>query len=373
MDAFYASVEQADNPALKGKPVIVGGSVRGVVSAASYEARKFGIRSAMPMFQARRLCPNGIFLPVRSKRYKEVSDQIMNILCEFSPLVEKISIDEAFLDISGTETLYGKPEDLAKRIKEKIKNETTLTCSIGIAPNKLLAKIASDMNKPDGLTIVREEDIEEFMSRLPVGKLPGIGKQTLKELDMLGIKMASDILKFDLSFWVNRFGKHGQKLYEKVQGKDNSPVEPYREPKSIGAENTFPQDINDKEEIKKWILVQSERVGRELRTKGYMGRKVTLKIKFSDFKLTTRTRSLSDHTNCTKVIFDTAMELLGEIKLKKSIRLTGVSVSGLSRGYRQMRLIEDKATMKQEKIDRAFDYIVNKFGKEALRRGILIK
>ncbi len=372
MDAFYASVEQVDNPEFRGKPVIVGGDKRGVVSAASYEARKFGVRSAMPIFQAKRLCPHGIFLPVRGKRYREISNKIMNILCEFSPLVEKVSIDEAFLDITGTENLLGKPEKIARKIKDKIKSETLLTCSIGIAPNKLLAKIASDMDKPDGLTIIREQDVETFMRHLPAEKLPGIGKQTAKELRALGIKTASDILRFDLSFWINRFGKHGYKLYEKAQGKDKSPVEPFRKPKSFGAENTFPTDITDREDIKKWILIQCEKVARELRARGYMGRKVTLKIKFSDFKLTTRTRSLPDYTNCTKVIFDTAMELLAETKLRRSIRLTGVTVSGLSRGYRQMGLIEDKESLKQEQIDKALDHISNKFGENALKRGILI-
>ncbi len=372
MDAFYASVEQADHPELKGMPVVVGGGMRGVVSAASYEARKFGIRSAMPIFQARKLCPQAVFLPVRGKRYKEVSDRIMDILCDFSPLVEKISIDEAFLDITGTRTLHGNPENLAFQIKEKIRDETSLTCSIGIAPNKLLAKIASDLEKPDGLTIVKKENIREFMSKLPVEKLPGVGTRSARELRTLGVRTASDILRYDLSFWVKRFGKHGLSLYEKALGKDSSPVQPFRNPKSFGAENTFPRDIQKPEELKKWILVQSEKVGRELRAKGYVARKVTLKIKFSDFKLITRSRSLDDYTNCTMVIFDTAIDLLAHIQLKKSVRLTGVAVSGLLRGYRQMKLIEDRATARQEQLDRAIDHILDKFGKDALKRGILI-
>lgn len=373
MDAFYASVEQADNPALRGKPVIVGGKVRGVVSAASYEARKFGIRSAMPMFQAKRLCPQGTFLPVRSKRYKEVSDVVMNILCEFSPLVEKVSIDEAYMDITGTETLHGKPIILAAKIKQRIRDVTGLTCSIGIAPNKLLAKIASDLDKPDGLTVIEEKNITEFMRKLPVEKLPGIGKQTSKELHALGIRVASDILRFDPSFWVARFGKHGLCMYDKASGRDNSLVQPHKEPKSFGSENTFPRDINNTEEIKKWILVQSEKVARELRKRGYMAKKVTVKVKYADFKLTTRTRSLPDLTNCTKVIFDTALELLNKVSIKKPVRLTGVSVSGLSKGFRQVKILEDEYDIKQEQLDRALDYIASKFGKDALKRGILVE
>ncbi len=372
MDAFYASVEQADNPRLRGKPVIVGGSTRGVVSAASYEARQYGVRSSMPVFQAKRLCPHGIFLPVRGRRYKEISDRIMGILCDFSPLVEKVSIDEAFLDITGTTILYGKPENLALQIKKKIKDETSLTCSVGVAPNKLLAKIASDMKKPDGLTVIEEGNVRDFMKRLPVNKLPGIGVRTARELHALGIKTASDILKHDLNFWLKRFGKHGLNLYEKAQGRGSSTVKPFREPKSFGAENTFPHDLEDPEEIKKWIMLQSEKVARGLRAKKYFARKVTLKIKFSDFRLITHTKSLPDHTNCTKVILDTALELFSDIKLKKPVRLTGVTASGLTHGYRQMKIMADDETTRQEHLDRAIDHIVRKFGKDALKRGILI-
>ncbi len=372
MDAFYASVEQADNPQLKGKPVIVGGGTRGVVSAASYEARKFGVKSAMPMFKAKKLCPHAIFLPVRIPRYKEISDLIMSILREFSPLVEKISIDEAFLDITGTEILYGSPKELAKRIKKQIKSVTGLTCSVGIAPNKLLAKIASDMNKPDGLTVIEKKEVRRFMDKLPVEKLPGIGKQTSKDLKDLGIKTASDVLRFEVSFWEKRYGKSGIKLFEKAQGHDASPVTPTRQPKSFGAENTFPTDTSDHEDLKKWILFQSEKVGRHLRTHGYMAKRITVKIKYCDFKTKTHSRSLHGYTNSTKIIFDTAVELLKEINPKKKVRLTGVTASKLQKGVKQMKLIEDISGARQEKIDEAIDHITKKFGEGALKRGLLL-
>ena len=218
MDAFYAAVEQSDNPELRGKPVIVGGAMRGVVCAASYEARRYGVHSAMPVFQARRLCPHGVFLPVRMERYKEVSRAVMEILRGVSPLVEQVSIDEAFADITGTERLHGAADALAGRVKDAVREAVSLTCSIGIAPNRFLAKIASDFNKPDGLTIIEEDQVREFLQKLPVVKVPGVGKKTGEDLKTLGIVFASDILKFPAGFWRKKFGKWGDALYEKSPG-----------------------------------------------------------------------------------------------------------------------------------------------------------
>ena len=369
MDAFYASVEQEDRPELKGRPVIVGGAKRGVVSAASYEARKFGVRSAMPVFEARRLCPHGIFLPVRMRRYKEVSERVMAILAGFSPLIERVSIDEAFIDITGTETLYGPPDGLARLMKGAIRRETGLTCSIGISPNKFLAKIASDMEKPDGLVVIEEGDVASFLSRLPIERIPGIGAKTSLALKELGVLVASDVLRFPLSFWTKRFGKYGVRLYEKAQGIDDSPVVPFVEPKSCGAEDTFPKDTDDPEEIKKWLLAQAESVGRELRRDGYRAHTVTLKIKFSDFRTVTRSRTLHEPTRCTKVIFDTVVQLLDELKIGAGVRLCGVAASNLSKGVQQTRLFADPVTERHEKLDRAIDDIRSKFGESALRRG----
>ena len=218
MDAFYASVEQVDHPELTGKPVIVGGSQRGVVAAASYEARKFGVRSAMPIFEAKRLCPHGVFLPVRRRRYQEVSHQVMEILDTISPLVEQVSIDEAFIDITGTESLHGPEIALIGKIKDAIRKRTSLTCSIGIAPNRFLAKIASEMNKPDGWTIIKDEDVAALMQKLPVNKIPGIGPKTAQVMKELGVQTAVDVLRFSQEFWVKRLGKGGIDLYERAQG-----------------------------------------------------------------------------------------------------------------------------------------------------------
>lgn len=371
MDAFYAAVEQADHPELKGRPVIVGGSKRGVVSAASYEARKFGVHSAMPVFQAKRLCPHGIFMPVNMRRYKEVSRQIMQIIDHISPLVEQISIDEAYVDITGTETLHGSSTELAEMIKQSINTRTSLTCSIGIAPNKFLAKIASDMNKPDGLTIIEEQDVTAFLRSLPITKIPGIGKKTSQTLRDLGIATAADVLRFHLPFWIKRLGKYGARLYEKAQGIDSSPVVPHSEPKSCSAEDTFAKDIGDLGELRKWLLLQAENVGRELRRDGLFGRTVTLKVKFSDFRVVTKSRTLHEPTNCTQTIFTVAGQLLDELKISHKVRLTGVGVSNLCASVQQLKLFNKPCALRQERLDRAIDDIEERFGKKALKRGRL--
>ncbi len=369
MDAFYASVEQADFPEFKGKPVIVGGGSRGVVAAASYEARKFGIRSAMPMFQALKRCPEAVVRPVRMGRYKDVSRKVMAVLRAVSPLVEQVSIDEAFVDVSGTEGLFGPPEALARSIKGKILDATGLTCSIGIAPSKLVAKIASDFRKPDGLSVVSGGDVAAFMRELPAARLPGVGARSVEVLERLGVRTAGDVLRFSPEFWRKRFGKHGLSLYEKAAGKDDSPVAPVRVPKSFGAEDTFPKDASDREILEKWLWLQSERVGRDLREHGLQGRTVTLKIKFADFRQITRSRSLSEATDATDLIFQTAGRLLAEANPKQPVRLCGVSVSNLERGPRQMRLFQDPSVERLKRLDRALDAIRDRHGPEALRRG----
>ena len=373
MDAFFASVEQADRPELIGKPVIVGGGNRGVVSAASYEARAYGIHSAMPIFKAGQLCPAGIFLPVRMQRYKQISRQIMEILARYSPLVEQASVDEAYLDISGTSDLFGKPPTVAEKIKNDIMRETRLTCSIGIAPNKFLAKIASDLQKPDGLTVIEEKDVAKFMRCLPVEKIPGVGAKTLKKLQELGVRTASDLLKFPEKFWIDRLGKAGMELVERARGIDHSRVVPRSEPKSFSAERTFPADTGDRTELKRYLLAQAERVGMDLRRHGYLGRTITLKIKGSDFKIVTRSRTLQDPACSTGIIFETAANLLDNMKIPYSVRLIGVSVSNLVKGVRQLSLIGNETVQKQEKLDKAMDYIRNRFGKEVIKRGRLMK
>lgn len=371
MDAFYASVEQADHPELRGRPVIIGGAERGVVSAASYEARKFGVHSAMPMFQARKLCSCGIFLPVRMSRYQEVSCQVMQVLATISPLVEQVSIDEAYVDITGTESLHGPPEALIRKIKEAIGERTSLTCSVGIAPNRFLAKIASEMNKPDGWTIITEEDVPALLRVLPIGKIPGIGEKTAELLNGLGIKAAADVLKFPREFWVKRLGKSGAHLYERAQGIGSATVTPQREAKSCSAEDTFSADTDDLEELKKWLLHQAESVGRDLRKHGIKGKTVTLKVKFADFKTVTRSSTLNEATHSTRIIYQTAVRLLQDLKLTAKVRLIGVGVSNFSSGMRQARLFPDALLIKEEKLDQAMDQIRSKFGSKAVRRGLI--
>ncbi len=373
MDAFFASVEQADNPELAGKPVIIGGRERGVVSTCSYEARKFGVHSAMPSAEARRLCPQGIFLRGRMHRYKEVSLQVMAILQDFSPLVEQASVDEAYLDVTGTERLFGPPEQLAAAIKEAIREQTGLTCSIGMAPVKFLAKIASDYRKPDGLFILEPKDIPEFLLTLPVAKIPGVGKRGLERLRELNIVYAADIQGFSREFWVEKCGKWGEVLHARGHGLGSDEIATEYEAKSESAENTFDKDTADRDQLCRWLLLQSERVGGNLRRMGSEGRTVTLKVKFSDFKQITRSKTLKTPTNNTERIFRTACQLLQALDLTKPVRLIGVGVSNFDTAPRQLSLFagESENDDKQARLDAALDGIRDKFGKDSLIRGRL--
>ena len=369
MDAFFASVEQADDPSLKGKPVMVGGSARGVVCAASYEAREYGVRSAMPTARARRLCPHGVFLPVRMARYMEVSGHIMDILHRYSPLVEQASVDEAYLDISGTETLFGPPGELARQVKAEIRESTSLTCSIGVAPVKFLAKIASDRDKPDGVYILRQEDVEAFLRVLPVREIPGVGARAVEKLEALGVRMAGDVLRRSEDFWVRQLGKWGKVLFDRARGVDERPVTPCQESKSESAENTFSRDTADREELKRRLLLQSERVARNLRRMGRSGRTVTLKLKFSDFRMITRSRTLPRATRASQTIFETAAQLLEEADPKTGIRLVGVGVSQFTKGDEQPVLFRDEEAERRDNLDRAMDEVRERFGNKAIFRG----
>jgi DNA polymerase-4 len=370
MDAFFAAVEQVDNPALKGKPVIVGGAKRGVVSTASYEAREYGVRSAMPIFEAKRRCPQGIFLPVRMKRYQEVSQKVMAILEAVSPLVEQVSVDEAFIDLAGTERLHGDATQTARKIKGRIYAEACLTCSIGIAPNKFLAKIASDLQKPDGLTIVPEEEVQNFLKELSVNKLPGVGPKSEEALRNLGIYAVSDILRFPPGLLQRKFGKYGLRLVELAQGIDDSPVIPCRPAKSMGSEDTLPEDTTDINILKKQLLSQAEEVGERLRRDGLKGRTITLKLKHSDFTLVTRSHSLKEATCATKILYDTAAMLLERYNLKMPVRLIGLAVSNFGEGQQYSLLPGlEKETEKLERVDHAIDRIRGKLGRQIITRG----
>ena len=371
MDAFFASVEQMDNPELRGKPVAVGGSSdRGVVSAASYEVRKFGVRSAMSVVKARQLCPDIILVPGRMKRYKEISALAMGVLQEFSPTVEKASVDEAYLDGTGLERLFGPIDELGRQIKARMKEVTGLTCSVGAAPVRFLAKIASDMNKPDGMFIIQPHEVESFLHTLPVKKIPGVGKKLLQILNRYRVVTCGDILKHDRAFWQERLGKYGGALHDRARGIDPNGVVTTSAAKSCSAENTFSEDTGDRGQLTQWLLAQSERVGSDLRRHGYKGRTVTLKVKFADFKQITRSKTLSARTDNTTVIFETACELLAQVELRRAVRLIGVGVSNFEGKVRQITLFEDAPeTVEQtSELDRAVDAVRQRFGSGAVTR-----
>ena len=340
MDAFYASVEQLDNPDLRGLPVIIGQGARGVVSTCSYEARRFGVRSAMPVAQARALCPQGVFLAGRHERYKELSDQVMATLREFSPTVEQASIDEAYLDASGLERLFGPVATMALAIKDAVRRNTGgLTCSVGVAPCKFLAKIASDVRKPDGLFMLEAHEVANFLQALPVGRLPGVGKHMQADLALLGVRTVAAVLAQPAAFWERRYGKAGVLLYERAQGKDPRPVLSSVARKSESAECTFAQDTKEITILRRWLYAHAERVGSSLRKQGLRGRVISLKIKFDDFQQITRSHTLPHATAATQSIFDVACALLATVRLDRKVRLIGVGVSGFGSRPEQLSLL----------------------------------
>lgn len=378
MDAFFASVEERDNPRLRGKCIIVGKqSRRSVVAAANYEARKFGVHSAMPMYQARQKCPDAVFLPPRMDRYKELSNKIISLLKEFSPLVEPVSIDEAYLDITGCTRLHGSPAELGIKIKKNIKETLNLTCSIGIAPNKFLAKIASDMDKPDGLTIIMPDKALQFIESLPIDKVPGVGQTTKRQLELIGIKTLADVKKYPEKTLFKRLGKFGRRLMELSACIDDSPVTVQRPPQSISSEKTLPEDTVDKTLLNKYLLVQAEKVGEELRKKQLRAKTITLKIKHADFKQATRSLTLSAPTQSTKTIYASAGNLLNAYRVIKKVRLIGVGASGLVPAPTPVQLDifpdGEKQNLSWENVDKAVDAITKKFGKDIIKRATLSK
>jgi DNA polymerase-4 len=377
MDAFYASVEQHDNPALKGLPVIVGGDPgrRGVVSAASYEARVFGVHSAMPSSQARRLCPQGVFLPVRMHRYQEVSDRIFQILQEYSPLIEPLSLDESFLDVTGCEKLLGTALRIALEIKRRIRETTGLTASAGVAPNKFLAKIASDYRKPDGLVEVKPEEVRDFLRDLPISKLWGVGKTTEEELKGMGILKVGQLAVFPAEKIERKLGKFGLELIALAQGKDDRPVSPESEAKSISQEETFTPDLEHFEQMKRVLLDQSEQVGWELRKRKLKGSTVTVKVRYPDFTLATRSQTLPSPTDQGIEIHRTALKLLSRTEaLRRRARLLGVGISHfIHRGDPEQYLLFDSGRQKAERSIQAMDRVWEKFGPQAIKRATLVE
>jgi DNA polymerase IV len=331
MDAFFASVEQLDNPELKGKPVAVGGSgERSVVAAASYEARKFGVRSAMPSVIAKRLCPELIFVKHNFERYHEVSSQVHEIFKEYTDLIEPLSIDEAFLDVTDDKKKIGSATVIARKIRAEIKKRTGLTASAGISVNKFLAKIASDINKPDGLFVIKPEEAEKFIEELSVEKFYGIGKVTAQKMHKLGIHNGSDLKKWDMVSLVRNFGKAGVFFYDIVRGNDERPVEPNQERKSVGTEYTYEKDLKTNFEIVAELYKLEKELMERMEHAETTGRTVTLKIKFSDFRQVTRSKTLQKYIRDFNTLHKEVTLIRKGLKLEgERIRLLGVTISNL--------------------------------------------
>ena len=368
MDAFFASVEQLDNPQYRGKPIIVGGkSHRGVVSTCSYEARKYGVHSAMPIAQARRLCPNGIFVAGRMGRYMEVSRQIMQVFAEFSPCVEPLSIDEAFLDLSGMENLVGNIATLGSKVKQRIKEVTGLNASVGLAPNKFLAKLGSDLRKPDGLVIISASQAREFIAPLPVNKIFGIGKSATEALNKIGIFTIGQLAVCDEVYIKHILGKNTILVQNLARGIDDRLVENSREAKSIGKETTYMEDLLTKETCHDALWDLCQQVGWRVRNKEFAGHTVALKVKYSSFKSVTRSITIESAVSLDEDIFALVEKLITQVKWIEPVRLLGVSVSKLvPAGEFSLDFAQDE---KRKKRNAALDALKNKYGEHIIKRG----
>ena len=386
LDAFFASVEQRDNSAYRGKPLIVGGvsggkgnSNRGVVCAASYEARKYGVRAGMPIWEARQKCLRGIFVPSQMNKYVKSSKKFFQICSDYTPLLEPLSIDELFLDVSGCESLFGSSEIIGRKIKERVYQELGLKISVGIAENKFLAKIATNLGKPDGFFIILSKDIKKILYPLPVSSLWGIGKKTEELLKKSGIYLVEQLAQMPDSILENLLGKNGEKMKLLAQGIDESQVTPPSKAKSIGKETTFSTNITEKAVLVKELLKISQMVGYTARKKGYKGRTITLKIRFHNFITLNRSKTLENPTNLDDIIFKTVVELLDKVSHKKGgVRLLGIKLSNLTlgNGIKQLKFLrdeEDKKDDKLEQLTQSLDEIREKFGTKSVTRASLLK
>lgn len=374
MDAFYASVEERDRPELAGRPVIVGGSAeaRGVVSAANYAARRYGVHSAMPTATARRLCPQAAFLPVRMDYYAQISRQIREVFFRYTPEIEPLSLDEAFLDVTGSEGLFGPATVIARRIKEDIRQELGLVASVGVAPNKFIAKIASDVEKPDGFVVVEPGREQAFLDPLPVERLWGVGRVSAEVFQRLGIRTIAQVRQRGVQALAKHFGRMGEHLWQLAQGIDDRPVVSERQAKSISNETTFATDVDDPALLRAWLRELTEQVASRLRGEGLYARTVQLKVRFADFRTITRAQTLPRATNVTREIRQTAAELL-ETRLPPGhlpVRLIGVGVSGFEEDDpAQGDLFGQDTQQRQRQIDAVADLIKGRFGDAAIRRG----
>lgn len=372
MDAFFASIEQRDHEEYRGKPLIVGGlSGRGVVSTCSYEARRFGVHSAMPIVRARRLCPQGIFVEGDYAHYKAVSQQIFAIFARYAPVVEPLSIDEAFLDLTGMELLMESPRAYAEKLKAEIREKTGLVASVGIAPNKFLAKLASDLEKPDGLVIITEQTKQAVLDPLPVGRIWGVGQKTSARLEVLRIRTIGQLRRTPRERLVRALGAHmADHLLALASGIDTRPVAPREPAKSIGKEVTFPTDIESAEAVERVLLALSEKVGYRLRRRGCKGRTVQLKLRLGDFRTYTRSRTLAEATCYDQEIYETALALYRALGVKQGIRLLGISVSGFDTSG-AISLFHEEA--RKEKLYAAIDAIKKRFGEQGITKAQLLK
>jgi len=383
MDAFYASIEQRDHPELRGRPVIVGAtSARGVVSAASYEARVFGVRSAMPGFRARALCPNGVFVAPNMARYAEVSEQVHAVFAEFTPDIEPIALDEAFLDITGSHGLFGGPAELAARLKRRIFEVTALNATVAVAPNKLVAKIACTLAKPNGLRIVEPDEVRALLAPLPLRRLWGVGPVLADKLQRLGLKTLDDLVRYDSAQLERELGERARELQVLAAGIDVRQVVSEREPKSIGEENTFEADVLDREVVSAALTAHADEVARRLRRSGHVGLTVTLKIKLGQarsrregrvasessepvYPLLTRSKTLRSPTDDGRIIREVALALWDAARIGERVRLLGVSVSQLSQGGQgQLELFAPKRPRRE--LGLALDAIRERFGRGAI-------
>ena len=376
MDAFYAAVEQRDRPELRGLPVIVGGaSPRGVVLTASYEARVYGIHSAMPGVHARRLCPEGLFVAPRMRRYVEVARQIRMVFEQFTPLVEPLSLDEAFLDVTASLRLFGSAQDIGRQLRQRVRQETDLPVSVGIGPTKMVAKIASALCKPDGLLEVPADQVEAFLRPLPVGHLWGVGPTTQAALGRLGITTVGALADASPSELERRFGKLGVWLAALAHGRDTRVVAADRQRKSYGEEETFDRDLRDGERVRRTIVAHAEAVARRLRAEGCRGRVVTLKLKLAQrispgkYPILTRRVTLAAAVDDGKSIADAALALWRTAQPGKTVRLIGVSVSGIEEQEGQLPLFAARDTVRRAALNEAVDKLAARFGRNVVSRG----
>ena len=374
MDAFYAAVELRDNPALAGKPVVVGGSPkgRGVISAASYEARRFGVFSAMPAAQAIRLCPNAVFIKPRMEHYASISKQIREIFFRFTSLVEPLALDEAFLDVSGSVKLFGTAPAIASQIKNLIKSELGLTASAGVALNKYLAKVASDLEKPDGLVVVDPDSVQEFLDPLEISRVWGIGPKTAEKFSRFGVETIGQLRQLPMSTLKSTFGVNSDHFWRLSRGLDTRPVVPDRIAKSVSHETTFAYDIESDETLEAWLHELTDQVARRLRRHAIFGKTIQMKLRYANFDTITRSLTIGEPTHTTEVLWQAAKGMLKKTRAENqcSVRLLGMGVTNLTRDAKvQQTLFDQEEHVRANRVDEAVDSIRDRLGNSAVQRG----